>query len=159
TFTITYKNTGNADLTGVVISDQIPGGLTYVDGSASHGGVYDPSTRTITWNIGTLTPGSSGTLTFQVTVDSTATGVIKNVTVIRCHEILEPREASVEISVAGIIPEVLPYPEAVPEVLPYPAKLPPTGFELLYYLAVAILLITVGFVLQLVGSKRYPKTR
>jgi len=154
TFTITYKNTGNADLTGVVISDQIPGGLTYVDGSASHGGVYDPSTRTITWNIGTLTPGSSETLTFQVTVDNTAFGVIENIAVIRCHEIPEPREASVEISVAEVVPAVLPYPEAVPEVLPYPPELPPTGFELLYYLAVAIFLVIVGVVLQFGGPQR-----
>jgi hypothetical protein len=53
----------------LTVEDRLPSGLTFV--SASGGGVYDPSTRTIRWLLGSLDSGASATLTYTVTVDAT----------------------------------------------------------------------------------------
>ena len=70
TYTITYGNNGLADATGVVIRESVPDRTHYVPGSATHGGVYDPTTRTITWKIGDVAAETNGlTVVFSVTVD------------------------------------------------------------------------------------------
>jgi len=75
TYTITYGNTGAVDATGVVIQDPVPTGTTFV--SATGGGTF--ASGVVTWNIGTVTAGSTG-LTVQFTVNVTATsGTISNV--------------------------------------------------------------------------------
>lgn len=71
TWTLTYTLT-NGPVTDAVITDPIPSGLSYVAGSASNGGVYDPNSRTLTWTLGTLS--ASGSVTFQTTVDSNIGG-------------------------------------------------------------------------------------
>jgi len=58
------------DATGVVVIDTLPTGLTYV--SSTNGGVWDPNTRTITWNLGDLKCGSNFTLYVNATVTSDA---------------------------------------------------------------------------------------
>ena len=70
TYTIRYNNTGDSDATNTVINDTIPDNTTYVDGSATGGGVYYASNRTIIWNNGTLPPGGSGVVSFEVTINS-----------------------------------------------------------------------------------------
>ncbi len=92
TITITYTNTGNATATGVTLNDLIPSGMTYVansarwsvtgastvltDGSASDnqsGIVWDfgvTSSGKPTAVIASVAPGASGTVTFQVNVNS-----------------------------------------------------------------------------------------
>lgn len=64
TFTIEYENTTGVRLTGVQITDDIPGGATYRNGSASPPATFDG--RKLTWNIGTLDPGQKGAVSFQV---------------------------------------------------------------------------------------------
>jgi uncharacterized repeat protein (TIGR01451 family)/fimbrial isopeptide formation D2 family protein len=66
TWTLTYTLT-NGPVTNAVISDELPAGLVYVDGSASDGGVYDVATNTLTWTFATLT--ASGSVTFETEVD------------------------------------------------------------------------------------------
>lgn len=100
TYTLTYTNTGNSTATAVAISDAIPAGMTYVAGSARWsvtGGSTalsdtngskgtSPNTLTSSYTSGTflatlaqVTPGQSGTLSFQVKVDvARAPGVINN---------------------------------------------------------------------------------
>jgi uncharacterized repeat protein (TIGR01451 family) len=56
TFRISYANTGNVGATGVVITDPIPAGWSFV--SATNGG--SNVAGTVTWNIGTLAAGASG---------------------------------------------------------------------------------------------------
>jgi uncharacterized repeat protein (TIGR01451 family) len=66
-YTISYSNTGQVTLHSIQIVDPIPLNTTYASGSASSGGSYDGTK--ITWNLGSLAPGASGTVTFRVTVN------------------------------------------------------------------------------------------
>ena len=67
TYTISYSNTGQSTLTSAQLVDAIPANTTYVAGSASNGGSYDGAR--LTWLLGSLVPGASGTVTFRVTVN------------------------------------------------------------------------------------------
>ena len=80
TFTISYANSGPGTATGFVISDQIDPNLTNIQ--PGPGGAYDPSTRTITWMIGTIDSQGSGSVSFTAFVDDFAGGkTIRNVAV------------------------------------------------------------------------------
>ncbi len=74
-YSLCYANEGNANLTGVVITDDIPDNTTYVSGSAVPAATYDEAARTLTWNLGTLGPGENGCLTFKVTVNMIIVGL------------------------------------------------------------------------------------
>lgn len=64
-YTLSYSNVGDLAATGMVITDVIPNGSTYV--SSSNGGSFNANTRTVTWNIpGTLAPGGAGSVQLQV---------------------------------------------------------------------------------------------
>ena len=67
TYTIDWSVTGNEPADNVVISDPLPFGTQFV--SATGGGVYDPSTGTVTWNLGTQMTPQSGTVTLVVKVN------------------------------------------------------------------------------------------
>src|SRR5207249_1466627 len=64
TYTLSYSNTGNANATGVVITDTLPGSTSFV--SATGGGA--PSGATVTWTIGNLVAGASGSVQLVVRV-------------------------------------------------------------------------------------------
>jgi len=83
TWTLTYT-LANGPVTDAVITDPLPEYLEFV--SASDGGVYDDATRTLSWELGTLT--ESGSVTFVTTVDPGApeTGPIVNVATIVSSE-------------------------------------------------------------------------
>jgi len=84
TWTLTYTLT-NGPVTNASITDPIPAGLTYVNGSASNGGVYNAGTKTLTWTFPVLS--ASGFVTFQTTVNQDApVGTIENVTTIESDE-------------------------------------------------------------------------
>ncbi|HKS22733.1 MAG TPA: C25 family cysteine peptidase [Thermoanaerobaculia bacterium] len=70
TYTITYANPSSVQITNAVITSPVPSGTTFV--SATGGGTQ--SAGTVTWNIGTLAAGASGSVTFTVSVNSNATG-------------------------------------------------------------------------------------
>lgn len=67
---VTYRLTVNNDSEGpafdVVVRDMIPEGLTYVEGSASHDGVF--AHGQLVWNVGDLEAQSSVSVTFDVVV-------------------------------------------------------------------------------------------
>lgn len=83
TYTITATNNGSANANSVQIADPVPGGTTYVASSATvtsgtGNASYDASTNTITARLGsgssgtdpgTLAPGQSVTITFQVDIN------------------------------------------------------------------------------------------
>jgi uncharacterized repeat protein (TIGR01451 family) len=74
TYTINYGNTGKVAATNVVISDPVPAGTTFV--SATGGGTLVAGN--VVWNIGTLNPGQTGSVTFTVTVNLPAGSTVLN---------------------------------------------------------------------------------
>ena len=71
-YTITVTNNGDGDATGTTVVDTLPAGLTYV--SSDPTGTANGST--ITWNVGTLEPDDSSTIT--LTVRGTTGGAKEN---------------------------------------------------------------------------------
>jgi uncharacterized repeat protein (TIGR01451 family) len=57
------SNPATVPATNVQLIDVLPQGLDFI--SASAGGVFDPQTRTCTWNIGTLAPGQGAAVTIK----------------------------------------------------------------------------------------------
>ena len=82
--------------TGVTVTDVLPANVTYVTGSASRSGVYSASTNTITWSLGNLAAGASGTLTFQATLNSGVSDgtVVSNTATISCNELSSPVQSN-----------------------------------------------------------------
>src|SRR5207247_103199 len=66
TYTLAYSNTGNSGATAVVLSDTVPVNTTFV--SATGGGAL--SAGVVTWSIGALAAGGSGSVTLTVRVNS-----------------------------------------------------------------------------------------
>jgi uncharacterized repeat protein (TIGR01451 family) len=64
TYTLTVKNIGNGDATGVTITDPIPANTTFV--SATNGGAN--VSGTVTWSGLTITAGSSTSVQFTVSI-------------------------------------------------------------------------------------------
>ena len=73
-YTLTVTNNGPADATGVVVTDTLPMGVTYVSddcGGSEAGGVF-------TWNVGALANGANAACNVTVTVDAGAGGDLVN---------------------------------------------------------------------------------
>ena len=73
TFTVVVTNHGPARVTGLVVQDLLPAGLSFVSASASQGSYAE---ATGAWTIGTLLNAQSATLTLEATV--TVAGAITN---------------------------------------------------------------------------------
>ena len=71
TYHVTVYN-GEDSVASAVVTDKVPTGTAFVEGSASHGGTYDPVTGVVTWNLTDLAPGSATVVSFQVTVTEAA---------------------------------------------------------------------------------------
>jgi len=70
TYTISVYNPGPLQANDVVIYDAVPDSTSYIDGSATDGGVHNPANDSLTWNLGVLAAGSSRSVSFRVTIDS-----------------------------------------------------------------------------------------
>ena len=82
TYTLAYSLT-NGPVTDGVITDVLPAGQTYVDGSATDNAdftfeSYDSTTRTLTWTAPTVTAG--GSVTYQVTIDADGSDAVQPLT-------------------------------------------------------------------------------
>ena len=76
TYTIGWANNsvddrGAAQAADVTVTDVLPKGVNYVEGSAD-GAAYDAATRTLTWSLGEQAAGTTGTLSFDVKVSAEA---------------------------------------------------------------------------------------
>ena len=79
TYTIGWANNsvddrGTAQAADVTVTDVLPKGVNYVEGSAD-GAAYDAATRTLTWSLGQQNAGATGTLSFDVIVSADAATV------------------------------------------------------------------------------------
>ncbi|WP_437998709.1 hypothetical protein WMF26_00645 [Sorangium sp. So ce185] len=106
-YTIVIRNTGNDASVNTVMTDPLPAGVSYVPGSLAIAagpnmgaktdaagddqGEYDATSRTVTVRVGDGATGATGgtiavngttTVTFRVTVDAGATGLIENQAII-----------------------------------------------------------------------------
>jgi uncharacterized repeat protein (TIGR01451 family) len=70
TYNLSYTNLGPASVSSPKVTDTLPASLSFV--SATGGGTYNPSTRTVTWNPATVPLGTTGTLTVTARVSPTA---------------------------------------------------------------------------------------
>ncbi len=70
-----YFNFGNIDALNVTVKDKLPEDVEFVH--ASHGGIYNQTTGTVTWNIGTVFAESNGYRTLTVRIpQSTVIGTV-----------------------------------------------------------------------------------
>jgi uncharacterized repeat protein (TIGR01451 family) len=148
-YTLTASASGNIDQTGVEVSDAIPDGTTYEAGSADCANPcsasYDSSSKVVSWDVGTLHPGDSVTLTFDVKVDGpdaagTLPTEIINVGQIRSNE--SPPEPSNRV----VVPVTVVLGEKVVKTPPATA-LPFTGFDVVQNALLALVLIGGGLVI------------
>lgn len=70
-YTLTFTNNGTNSATGVSVANLLPASLVFVSGTASQGTV-NGSGNPVLWNIGTINPGGTVTITVTVTVNGTA---------------------------------------------------------------------------------------
>ncbi|MBX3421086.1 MAG: DUF11 domain-containing protein [Pirellulaceae bacterium] len=77
TYTIIVTNAGPSAATDVVMTDVLPNGLTFNQGSSTVGTVAHVG-QTVTASIGNLASGASATITLLVDVSSTASGTFTN---------------------------------------------------------------------------------
>lgn len=92
TYTIGWANNsvddrGAAQAADVTVTDVLPKGVDYVEGSAD-GVAYDAATRTLTWSLGEQAAGATGTLSFDVKVSAEAAVVddISNTATVKVGE-------------------------------------------------------------------------
>ena len=81
TYTLTVQNNGPGQARGVTVVDTLDPDLTLVTGSfnaGTSGVTVNQSGQALTFDVGTLSNGQSEVFTFEVTVDSGATGDIPN---------------------------------------------------------------------------------
>ena len=102
-YEISYDNDRNLDdVHNVVLTDVLPSEVEFV--SSSPGGAYDAFDHTVTWNLGTLAGGSSGTAEVVVRVEEPVTpgGVLEN----RCT-ITSDETSTTQVTVyTDVCPEV-----------------------------------------------------
>ena len=92
TYTIGWANNsvddrGAARAADVTVTDVLPKGVDYVEGSAD-GAAYDAATRTLTWSLDEQAAGATGTLSFDVKVSAEAAVVddISNTATVKVGE-------------------------------------------------------------------------
>lgn len=94
-YTVVVTSTGEGTASNVVVTDVLPAGFTYADGSGS----------TKTWNLGTMAPGSQQILTYKVNVGSAVkAGHYTNTATVKATDV-DPQGASATVEVR--VPRVL----------------------------------------------------
>ena len=152
TYTLTYA-VSEAPVRSVVLTDVVPAGLAYVDGSATGSGDgrlifagYDATTRTLSWTATTLS--TSGSFSYRVTVLADAAGLgqpLRNTARISSPE-TDPAVATSDVYI--VVPPLheteLPPTEGITG---QPADISIPGSDLWPALpALAILIVVVAFI-------------
>lgn len=71
TYTLTVTNLSSIAVTGIVLTDPVPSGTTFVAGSTTIGGAPSADSPATGINVGTLAAGASTVVTFKVKVGNT----------------------------------------------------------------------------------------
>ena len=85
TYTLSITNNGPLPATGVVVTDVLPAGVTFVSANSNAGTVSEAS-GTVTGNVGNLAVSGTATITIIVTVPSSRTTSISNTATITGNE-------------------------------------------------------------------------
>ena len=93
-FQIFYNNTGNETATGVKITDTLITGLDFV--SASQGGKWDAASRTVTWDLPSVVPGSCANDSCSVSLQARVADAVPNGTALINSAHLQTDQASVD---------------------------------------------------------------
>jgi hypothetical protein len=163
TYTLDYDLLGDP-VTDGVITDVLPAGVTYIDGSAADDAQftfqgYDDATRTLLWTAENVS--EDGSVTYQATIDEGAAELdqpLINVATIDSAE-TEPDDADSEVFVPTIpagataTPRItLPPTDTFTSHTPAPSN---PGFALmLALLALAAVVLVIGFVTPVPVSAR-----
>ncbi len=101
-YEITVRNTGDAPARDTVLTDALPAGTTFV--SASNGGQMQGGS--VVWNLGTIAPGDSRSVT--LTLKASSAGVVHNTAVAKAYCAEDSADVSTEIQgIAAILLEVI----------------------------------------------------
>jgi uncharacterized repeat protein (TIGR01451 family) len=160
TYTLDYTFSGDP-VTNGVITDVLPIGVTYVDGSATDDDQftfqgYDDATRTLTWTAPSVS--ADGSVSYQATVDDGAAEFVQpliNVATIDSDQ-TEPDEDDSTIFVPTI-PLARTSPPTLPptDTLATPQAQANPGFTLmLVLLTLAAIVLVIGFVTPVPASVR-----
>ena len=150
-YTLTATASGDVSQTGVVVTDAIPDGTTYKDGSADCDSPctasFDDQSNVVSWNIGTMHPGDVEVLNFSVTVngaapDGTIPTEIVNVGQIHSNDIPEKPSNRVVVPLTTVLGTKI-----VKTNIPTTTTLPFTGFNAVQNALIAMVLIFGGLVI------------
>ena len=162
TYTLVYDLVDDP-VTDAVITDVLPAGVTYVDGSAMGDAQftfvsYDDATRTLTWTAPSVS--DDGSVSYQAVVDEGASELAQplvNVAVIDSEE-TEPDDDDSEVFVPTVPLEATGTPKITlppTDTLATPQGTSNPGFSLmLILLALAAVVVVVGFVTPVPASVR-----
>ena len=148
-YTLKASASGNMDQTGVTVTDAIPDGTTYEAGSADCASPctasYDSTTDAVTWVIGTMHPGDSEVLAFDVKVDGPDADGTLPTEIINVGQICST-ENPCEPSNRVVVPVTVVLGEKIVNTPPA-ETLPFTGFNVLQNALLALVLIGGGMVI------------
>lgn len=139
-YVVTVSNTAGGTITKIPIVDPIPTGTTYVAGSASSGGAFDPAANTVSWTLPSLPAGQSATVSFGVIINPGAPTTITNFAT-ACPNELPCKEARATTSLLSVLGERIP--RAAPETLPV------TGSDRVALLLFALSMVGAGFTISM----------
>jgi uncharacterized repeat protein (TIGR01451 family) len=129
TYTLSYTvPAASAGILGVKICDTIPAGTSYVNNSATSNPFYKSVTvagGVISWDMGYVLPGSTGTLTFSVTANTAGTAINNS-----ASETDLMTGGIISNTVSNIIIEYSPSP--TPTVIQTPTATPTMTVSVLY---------------------------
>ena len=72
-----YLNNSSTVAQKASVKDPLPAQVKYVDGSANAGGVYDPNSRTVSWENLTVLEGSTLVLTFKAIAEKSPANTVR----------------------------------------------------------------------------------